>query len=67
VLNSEDPYEVLNDVDALIVVTEWRIFRAADIDKIRDSMKGKVIVDGRNIFSPDAVRAAGLNYYGIGR
>ena len=67
ILNSEDPYAVLDQVDALIVVTEWRIFRAADINRIGDYMKGDVIVDGRNIFSPDAVRAAGLNYYGIGR
>ncbi len=66
-LNSEDPYEVLKGADALIVVTEWRAFRAADIDRIQSTLRGDVVVDGRNIFSPEAVRSAGLHYYGIGR
>lgn len=67
ILNSEDPYEVLKDSDGLVLVTEWRAFRAADVSKIAESLSGNIIVDGRNIFSPDAVRAAGLQYYGIGR
>ena len=65
--NSDDPYEVLEDSDGLILVTEWRAFRAADVAKIAEKLRGDVIIDGRNIFSPDAVRAAGLTYYGIGR
>ena len=67
VFNSEDPYEVLKDSDGLVLVTEWRAFRAADVSRIAESLRGNVVVDGRNIFSPDAVRAAGLHYYGIGR
>ena len=50
-----------------VVVTEWRAFRGSDIDQIKSKMKGNVIVDGRNIFSPDAAKQAGLDYYGIGR
>ena len=53
--------------DALIVVTEWRAFRAPDIDRIRDTMRGDAIFDGRNVFLPEAVRTAGLHYHGIGR
>lgn len=67
VLNEDDPYAVLENADGLVVVTEWRAFRASDLDRIRESLRGNVIFDGRNIFSPDAVRAAGLQYYGIGR
>ncbi len=67
VLNDEDPYAVLEMADALIVVTEWRAFRAPDIDRIRDTLRGDVIFDGRNVFLPEAVRAAGLHYHGIGR
>lgn len=66
-LNDEDPYAVLQMADALIVVTEWRAFRAPDIDRIRDTMRGDAIFDGRNVFLPEAVRTAGLHYHGIGR
>lgn len=66
-LNDEDPYAVLEMADALIVVTEWRAFRAPDIDRIRDTMQGDAIFDGRNVFLPEAVRTAGLHYHGIGR
>ena len=67
VLESEDPYRVLEGAEALILVTEWKAFRAADISRIHATLKGDVIVDGRNIFQPDAVAKAGLTYYGIGR
>ena len=66
-LFSEIPYDALEDVDCLIVATEWRAFRGSDISQIKSRMRGDVIVDGRNIFSPEAVRNAGLVYYGIGR
>ena len=66
-LNDDDPYSVLAGADGLIVVTEWRAFRACDVRRIGDTLEGDAIFDGRNIFSPEAVRAAGLAYYGIGR
>ena len=66
-LFSDTPYDALTDVDCLIVVTEWRVFRSSDIDQIKSKMRGNVIVDGRNIFSPRTVTEAGLSYYGIGR
>lgn len=62
-----DPYSVLEQADALIVVTEWKMFRGAQISRIKRAMKGKVIIDGRNIFNPESVRKQGMIYYGIGR
>ncbi|WP_424946843.1 UDP-glucose dehydrogenase family protein [Candidatus Spongiihabitans sp.] len=66
-LFSDTPYDALTDADCLIIVTEWRVFRGSDIAQIKSKMRGNVIVDGRNIFSPETVTAAGLSYYGIGR
>ena len=66
-LFSEDPYEALLNADCLVVATEWRVFRGADLHRIRDTMTGDVIIDARNIFSPGAVKQAGLQYCGMGR
>lgn len=66
-LFNDAPYDALENADCLIVATEWRVFRGSDVGKIKSTMRGDVIVDGRNIFSPETVRQAGLNYYGIGR
>ena len=63
----DDPYEVLAEADALIIVTEWKMFRGVQLSKVKASMKGDVIIDGRNIFNPEAVRAQGMIYHGIGR
>ncbi len=66
-LYHDDPYAALQGADGLIVVTEWRLFRAASAQRIKAAMRGNVVVDGRNIFSPQQMRDAGLVYYGIGR
>ncbi len=63
----DEPYAALAGADALIIVTEWKAFRSPDFDRIRASLKQPVVFDGRNIFEPAAVEAAGLAYYGIGR
>jgi UDPglucose 6-dehydrogenase len=63
----DDPYAALDDADALVVVTEWKAFRSPDLERIRASLKEPVIFDGRNIFEPKAIEAAGIAYYGIGR
>ena len=57
----------LADADALIVVTEWKQFRSPDFQRLRQSLTDAVIFDGRNLYHPDEVEAAGLAYYGIGR
>ncbi|MEZ5461537.1 UDP-glucose/GDP-mannose dehydrogenase family protein [Dokdonella sp.] len=60
-------YAALEGADALVVVTEWKAFRSPDLGRIRSALSDPVIFDGRNIFEPAAVEAAGLAYYGIGR
>jgi UDPglucose 6-dehydrogenase len=57
----------LNGADVLAVVTEWQEFRSPDFDYIRDTVKHKVIFDGRNIYDPALVKSFGLKYHGIGR
>lgn len=59
--------EALKQADALVVVTEWKAFRSPDFSMIRESLKVPVIFDGRNIYDPDQVVAAGLDYISIGR
>ena len=63
----ENPYEVVKDADALLILTEWSEFRAIDLSKIKDLMKGDLICDGRNIYKPEEVKKAGFKYKSIGR
>ena len=60
-------YAALNDVDALILVTEWNLFRQPDFDAMERIMKSKVIFDGRNQYEPRRLRDKGWDYVGIGR
>jgi len=53
--------------DALVVVTEWLEFRSPDFAWLAQTLRARVLVDGRNLYAPGQVRAAGLKYYGIGR
>ena len=59
--------EVLTDADAAVIVTEWPEFAELDLEEARRRMKKPLIVDGRNLLSPDKVHAAGFIYEGIGR
>jgi UDPglucose 6-dehydrogenase len=63
----EAPDEALQGADALVVVTEWKAFWAPDFARIKAALKQPAIFDGRNIYDPIDVEAAGLAYYGIGR
>jgi UDPglucose 6-dehydrogenase len=63
----EHPYDALADVDAMILVTEWKPFRNPDFGRMKRLMKTPVIFDGRNQYEPDALQAAGFEYVGIGR
>ena len=60
-------YEALEGADALIVVTDWNEYRHPDFDRIKSTLRNPVVVDGRNLYDPEAVEEAGLAYYGIGR
>ncbi len=61
------PYEAAQDADALVLTTEWNEFKQLDFERIAMLMRGKVILDGRNIWDSDRLRAMGFNYFGIGR
>ena len=63
----EDPYEAAVDVDALVLVTEWNEFRQLDMNRIREAMRGDVLLDGRNIWNPERMRSQGFRYFGVGR
>ena len=67
VVYCRDALEAAQGADALVVVTEWNEFRALSPDKLAGVMKGRAIVDLRNIFDPVAMREAGFSYRGIGR
>jgi UDPglucose 6-dehydrogenase len=67
VIYATDPIEAVTGADALVVVTEWNVFRAVAPSRLKALMRGSVIVDLRNIFDPAAIRAAGFAYHAIGR
>lgn len=60
-------YEALHGADALVIVTEWNVFRAPDFEEIKQHIKDNVIFDGRNLFSLEQVEEVGIQYYSIGR
>ena len=63
----DDPVEVARDADVLLVATEWPEFRTVDLEDVAAVMKGYRVVDARNLLDSAAVRAAGLDYWGLGR
>jgi UDPglucose 6-dehydrogenase len=60
-------YEALNNADALVIVTEWAVFRSPDFDEITKRLKDKVIFDGRNIYTLDKMDDLGYYYNSVGR
>mgnify|MGYP003126299489 CR=1 FL=1 len=63
----EDPYAAIDGADAIAIVTEWDVFRALDLKRVKELAKAPVLVDLRNIYRPDDVRALGFDYSSIGR
>ncbi len=64
---AEHQYDALNNVDALVLVTEWKPFCYPDIDAMKKLMRQHVIFDGRNQYDPKQMKEAEFDYYGIGR
>lgn len=64
---AESAMGALPGADALIIVTEWRQFRGADLGEIRARLKLPLVFDGRNIFEPELAHAQGLEHHGVGR
>jgi UDPglucose 6-dehydrogenase len=63
----EDPYDALRDADAALVCTEWAIFRRLDWERAGALMARKLVIDGRNLYTPQAMREKGFEYYSFGR
>jgi len=64
---ANDAYDTLHDADALLIATEWSLFRTPDFDKMKDLMKGKVIFDGRNLYDIQRMTEMGFYYNSMGR
>ena len=62
-----DAYDAALGADVLVVVTEWNDFRALSPERLHQTMRGRLIMDLRNVFDPNAMTAAGFEYRGIGR
>ncbi len=64
---ANEPYEALEGADALLIATEWSVFRAPDLEKVRSLLKEPLIFDGRNLYDPEEMKEAGFRYFSIGR
>ncbi|HLS47720.1 MAG TPA: UDP-glucose/GDP-mannose dehydrogenase family protein, partial [Gemmatimonadales bacterium] len=62
-----DPYDAAAGADALVVVTEWLMYRTPDFVRLKSSLRRPLILDGRNLYDPERLAAAGFEYHGIGR
>jgi UDPglucose 6-dehydrogenase len=62
-----DKYDALDGAEALLICTEWQQFRAPDFGEIERRLKAKLIIDGRNLYSPLRMKGDGWLYYGVGR
>jgi UDPglucose 6-dehydrogenase len=64
---SQNGYDALDEADALVIFTDWQEFRNPDFRAIAAKLKRPVIFDGRNLYDPDVVKKAGIEYHSIGR
>ncbi len=67
IIYAEDQYKALDGADALLIATEWPVFRTPDFDKIQTLLSEKVIFDGRNLYDTGQMKKLGFYYYSIGR
>lgn len=64
---ADHQYDCLQEADALIIATEWSVFRTPDFDKIKESLKHNAIFDGRNLFDVQRMQELGIHYESVGR
>ncbi len=64
---AKNPYEAIQDADALMIMTEWPQFRTPDFDRMEAALKNKVIFDGRNLYEISQMQELGYAYFSIGR
>jgi len=63
----QDPYEALKDADAALICTEWKLFRELDWVRAGELMTRRLVIDGRNLYSPKTMQQLGFEYYSFGR
>jgi len=67
ILYCENIYDVFEDVDAVVLLTEWHAYRGMDMKKIHGLMKGNIFLDLRNVYEPDEMKQLGFDYHCVGR
>ena len=60
-------YDAIKEADALVIVTEWKEFKAPDFSEIKKQLRQALVIDGRNLYTPSLMNELGIEYYGIGR
>ncbi|HXY03124.1 MAG TPA: UDP-glucose/GDP-mannose dehydrogenase family protein [Terriglobales bacterium] len=64
---AENPYDAATGADALLILTEWEEFATLDLDRLQKALKYPIVIDGRNLYDPEAMAALGFTYHSIGR
>ena len=64
---SESMYNVLEDAEALVICTEWSVFRTPDFNKVKNLLGQNIIFDGRNLYDIEEIKKEGFKYHSIGR
>jgi len=67
VMYAADPYSAAHGADALIVMTEWLVYRNPDFERVRKLLRRPLLIDGRNLYDPERMATLGFEYHGIGR
>jgi UDPglucose 6-dehydrogenase len=67
VIYTADPYSAANGADALLIMTEWLVYRNPDFERVRKLLRRPLLIDGRNLYDPARMTALGFEYHGIGR
>src|SRR6185437_4331766 len=62
-----DPYDAAQDADALLILTDWKEFATLDLARLNRALRYPIVIDGRNLYRPEAMRNDGFNYISIGR
>ena len=67
ILYFDSIYEAIHEADAVVLMTEWNQYRGLDLKKVKNTMKGNVFVDLRNVYESEAMENAGFDYHCVGR
>ena len=67
VMYAADPYSAAHGADALLVMTEWLVYRNPDFERVRKLVRRPLLIDGRNLYDPERMAGLGFEYHGIGR